>query len=173
MFRRRRSRERREWIGVNQVTPIAVAPNALNQLQLLTASQLEEFAEPRLGLIQGQMFVSPATAPAAATGYGVFMGITKLQGITGSPILPDPENALDYPSWLWWNSCFPQIGGTAAADSNASRWIGYFRFDIHLFARMRVREGELLALMVKNSNNSGASIQYSITLRARLLAGRK
>lgn len=172
-FRRRFSRERREWLGVTAVTPTTVGVGNFSNQNVFTQGQFEEFTEPRLGLIQGSIFVSPATAPAAATGYGVFIGLTKLQGITGATVTPDPETNLDYPSWLYWNCCFPQIGGSAAADSNASRWIGYFRFDVLIRSRLRFREGEQLNIFVKNSASSGAAIQYSFAFRGRVLAGRK
>lgn len=132
---------------------------------------MEEYPGARTGLLRGSIFVSPSSAPAAATGYGVFLGITRLVSAGGNAA-PDPELNLDY-NWLWWECCFPQIGGTAAADSNAARWIGYFRLDVLIRTRLRWHDFDFLALAVKNSNSSGAGIQYSFAMRCQILAGAK
>jgi hypothetical protein len=114
------------------------------------------------------MFFSPATAPAAASGYGIFLGFSLL----GNSEIADPETAADH-RWIHWDSCFPQIGGTAAADSNASRWVGYFRFNFDLRIRRRPNADQALWMMVKNSGASAASIQYSYAFRLLMAAGRK
>lgn len=134
---------------------------------------MEEFPGARVSTVMGQLFISPATAPAAATGYGVFIGLSRVASVGGSGPTPDPETSLDYSGWLYWNSCFPQIGGNAAADSNASRWVGYFRFDIFIRSRIRWHDFDNLNLYVKNSNSSGAAIQFSYTFRFRIAAGVK
>lgn len=169
---RRVSRERREWATAIQVTPATVVPNGLVSVNILSQATMEEFPGARVAFIQGNLFISPASAPAAASGYGVFFGITRIVGIGGSAANPDPEVNGDY-NWVYWNSCFPQIGGTAAADSNASRWIGYFRFDIAMRTRLRWHDFDDLRLQVKNSNSSAQNIQFSYAFRFRILAGSK
>lgn len=172
-FRRRRFlRERREWATAIQVTPVTVAVNTTSYQDILSQATMEEFPGARVSTIQGSFFISPATAPAAASGYGVFMGLFRRILVGGSGATPDPETNGDFP-WVWWNCCFPQIGGTAAADSNASRWIGYFRFDIHMRSRLRWHDFDDLYLAIKNSNSSAASIQYSYAFRFRIAAGAK
>lgn len=174
MFRRR-SRERREWIGTTLVTPRVVAVNALDSVDLLSPATLEEWPGGRLARVIGQMFISPATAPAAASGYGVFVGLVVEGTATfggGSSAAWDPELDQDF-GWIWWQSVFPQIGGTGAADSNASRWIGYFRLDIHERLRKRFAATDKLAIKVKNSNSSAASVQYSYSFRWQIAAGRR
>lgn len=167
---RRRRRERYEWTAQVQVTPVVVAVNTLSNQVLLTAGNLEEWPGGRLARVIGQLFISPATAPAAATGYGVFFGFTWSEvGATGTQTY-DPETELDH-RWIHWDSCFPQIGGTAVADSNASRWVGYFRFNFDIRRAGRYRSDQFLGLEVKNSNFSGASIQFSYALRFLLQAG--
>jgi hypothetical protein len=163
---RRSTRERTEWIGAISVTPTVVAVNTNSTANLLTALALEEWPGGRIERLIGQLFVSPATAPAAATGYGVFLGFDIQDAAY------DPETAGDH-RWIHWDSCFPQIGGNAAADSNASRWVGYFRFNFDLRIRRRYDTDKALALQVKNSASSGASIQYSYAFRILIAAGRK
>lgn len=166
-FRRRRRRPRVEWFGGIQVTPTVVAVNTLTNSQIIGATALEEWPNATLRKLIGTLFISPATAPAAASGYGVFLGIYRRRVVGAAALVADPEVAPEHP-FIWWNCCFPQIGGTAAADSNASRWIGYFRFDIHLSVRLRMIENEELLLAVKNSASSAASIQYSFAFRGQL-----
>jgi hypothetical protein len=174
-FRRRlgtrRRRERFEWTGAISVIPTTVAVNSLSASVLLTVAALEEWPRGSVRRILGQIFVSPATAPAAATGYGVFLGLQWEQSSSGAAF--DPEANLDSNSWFWWNSCYPQIGGNAAADSNASRWVGYFRFDLDVRRAHRYSDFEQLLLMIKNSNSSGASIQFSYAFRILVAAGAK
>lgn len=174
-FRRfsRLSRERTEWVGAISVTPTVVAVGALSQLALIVQGALEEFTQPKLVRVMGSIFVSPSTAPANPSGYGVFLGISRLPNVGAGTIQPDPELNLEWQSWLWWQLCFPQIGGTAVADSNASRWVGYFRFDVNIRSRIRFREDDTLNLFVKNSASSAAGIQYSVAFRFLLAAGRK
>lgn len=168
MFRSRGRRERTEWVGGNQVAPVVVAANNLQGATLLSLATLEEWPGGRIDKCIGSIFFSPATAPAVASGYGIFFGFT----LVGPFEQLDPETNLDH-RWLHWGHCFPQIGGTAAADSNASRWIGYFRFDIHDRWRRRFQDDQQLNLYVKNSVSSAASIQFSYSFRFLIAAGRK
>lgn len=170
--RRRRFSARSEWFGAINVTPASVGVNSTSYNVLLSQAQMEELPGAKLAIIRGSLFVSPATAPAAATGYGVFLGIYRRTSISGTNITPDPEINPEF-GWIWWDLVFPQIGGTAAADSNASRWIGYFRLDIALRTRIRWHEFDDVLLAVKNSASSGAAIQFSYGFRLRVVAGRK
>lgn len=170
-FRRSFRRERREWTGSVSVTPTTVAVNSQALSQILSAATMEEYPGAKVHLIQGSVFFSPATAPAAASGYGIFFGIYRRVTL-GGQATPDPELNLDFP-WVHWGLCFPQIGGTGAADSNASRWIGYFRFDILQRVRLRWHDFDDLFFTVKNSASSAASIQYSYGFRMQVLAGAK
>lgn len=168
----RRSRERTEWIGLISVTPTVVAVNALQNNALLGPSTLEEWPGGRIDRLLGQIFFSPATAPAAASGYGIFFGLTMGEiGASGTTTY-DPETELDH-RWIYWNSCFPQIGGTGASDQNVARWMGYFRFDLDRRIRRRYDTDRQLTLEVKNSNSSAASIQFSYAFRVLIAAGRK
>lgn len=168
---RRGTRERTEWIGASAVGPTSVAINTLSGAVLVPQASLEEFPGGRLDRLIGSMFISPATAPAAATGYGVFIGFSWRQNAIASSTY-DPELEPEH-RWIHWDNVFPQIGGTAAADSNASRWIGYFRLQFDLRIRHRYGEFEDLMMYVKNSNSSGAAIQYSYGFRMLVAAGRK
>lgn len=164
----RRSRERTEWVGAIAVTPTSVAPNTNQAVNLLTVGQLEEWPGGRVSRLLGQMFISPATAPAAASGYGVFVGFSLI-----SPAeVVDPELNLDHP-WIHWDSVYPQIGGNGAADSNSSRWIGYFRIGIDLRMRIRPKADQAFIFFVKNSNSSAAAIQFSFAFRMLIAAGKK
>lgn len=168
----RRTRERTEWVGAITVTPVAITAGTLSVITLLTQGQLEEWPNGRIDRAIGSLFISPATAPAAATGYGVFLGFTMRPAVALAAVPYDPEVNLDH-RWIHWDLCFPQIGGAAAADSNAARWIGYFRFNYDLRIRRRIQEDNELVLMVKNSSFSGASIQISYAFRILVAAGRK
>ena len=121
MFRRTRRRERTEWFGYIVTTPTVVAVNTVDTKTLVTPAISEEWPNGRIDRIIGTLFFSPATAPAAASGYGIFFGFTK--AITGTTI--DPELLPDH-RWSHWGAAFPQIGGNGAADSNASRWVDTF-----------------------------------------------
>lgn len=170
-FRRRLRRgtaERTEWIGNIQVAPNVVAVNTNFAAILLTPAQLEEWPNGRVDRLIGQMFISPATGPAAASGYGVFVGFDFVQAGT----INDPETAPDH-RWIHWDSVYPQIGGTGAADSNAARWVGYFRLQFDLRIRRRIQEDSELRLQVKNSSFSAASVQFSYAFRILIAAGRK
>lgn len=170
-FRRRRIRQRSEWTGVTSVAPTTVPVNTNAASVILGATALEEWPGGSLARIIGHLFLSPATAPAAPTGYGVFFGITwETVGVTNAS--HDPELWLDH-RWKWWNCCFPQIGGTAAADSNASRWVGYFALQMDLRRLGRWDTDRQLYLYVKNSNSSGASVQFSYAFRFLIIAGRR
>lgn len=172
---RRRSRirsERVEWLAANTVVPASVAVNTAATVSLLTTAVLEEFTQPKLILLLGSMFFSPATAPAAATGYGIFMGLYRRTNVGGGFVTPDPEINGEHP-FIYWDCYFPQIGGNGAADSNASRWVGYIPVKLMLRPRIRFRENEELILVVKNSAQSGAAIQFSHAWRFKLAAGRK
>lgn len=166
-----RRRERYEWTSAISVVPTVVAVNTNNVIVLLTSAQLEEWPRGRIARILGQIFVSPATAPAVATGYGVFLGITLAPiDAAAASIAFDPEVDLDH-RWRWWGSCFPQLGGTGAADSNASRWVGYFRFDLDVKRTGRYAADDRLQIALKNSASSGASVQYSFAFRILIAAG--
>lgn len=169
-FLRRRRVEKTEWTGVNQVTPATVGVNTLSTITVLSQNTLEEWPAGTVVRLLGSVFFSPATAPAAATGYGIFMGLYWAQN-HGQGF--DPETNLDF-RWKWWNCIFPQIGGTAAADSNASRWIGYFPLHIDLGRSIRRKIDDFMELSfaIKNSVSSGASIQYSYAFRALIRSGR-
>lgn len=167
---RRRIRARYEWTGNTSVTPTSVAVNTIVGATLLNQATLEEWPKGTLVRLVGNFFVSPATAPAAATGYGVFMGLFWQQQASSPDF--DPEINLDAP-WKWWHCMFPQIGGTAAADSNASRWIGYFPVHLDLKSvRKRFDDFSQLRFVFKNSNSSGAAIQFSFAFRYLIRAGR-
>lgn len=172
-FRRRtRTRERTEWVNAQIITPTIVAVNTLSVSVLLTQAALEEWPGGRIDRLLLSMFISPATAPAAATGYGVFIGLSLVQLSGGTPNTYDPELQPEH-RWLWTAQCFPQIGGTGAADQNAARWAGYFPLYMDRKIRRRPQEDEQLSLFVKNSSASGASIQYSFAARLIVAAGRK
>jgi len=174
-FRRRisvaRKRERYEWVGTTFVTPTVIAANVNGSFHVLTNAVLEEFPRALLVHVVASIFVSPATAPVAATGYGVFLGLTKAQAGAVTSVY-DPETEPDH-RWSWWNACFPQVGGTGVADQNAARWAGYFRFDIDRRMKERFAPDEVLEFQVKNSNSSGASIQTSMSFRFLLATGAK
>lgn len=171
-FRRRFSgaRPRYEWTSAQAVTPTVVTVNTLQTVLLLSAATLEEWPRGSLVRILGSMFISPATAPAAASGYGVFLGLYWVQVSGGSQTL-DPEVSPEF-GWKWWHVLFPQIGGNAAADSNASRWAGYFPIQFDLKHHHRFTDNEGFNLAVKNSNLSAASIQFSFAFRFLIRAGR-
>lgn len=172
-FRRRtRTRERTEWTGLISVVPSVVAVNTLSSAILLAQATMEEWPGARVDRLLLSMFVSPATGPAAASGYGVFIGITVTQIGVGGGLSYDPELMPEH-RWLWWTSLFPQIGGTGAADQNVARWAGYFPIQLDRRIRRRLQEDENLILFVKNSASSAASVQYSITARILLALGRK
>lgn len=168
---RRSSRERTEWIGAIQVTPTSVAVNTNAVTDLVNAAAFEEWPGGRLDRLIGHMFISPATAPAGATGYGVFVGFS-IREVGTAAANYDPELAPDH-RWIHWEAVYPQIGGNAAADSNASRWIGYFRLGFDFRIRRRYGVDRSFSLMVKNSNSSGAAIQYSYAFRMLIAAGAK
>jgi len=131
---------------------------------------MEEWPGGRVDRLIGQMFISPASAPAAASGYGVFVGFTTQPSAAAN--IFDPEANPEH-RWLHWDSVFPQIGGTAAADSNASRWVGYFRMGFDLRIRRRLDDDQMLLMVVKNSSNSAATIQFSYAFRLLIALGRK
>lgn len=151
--------------------PTPVAVNTLALAPLLSPATLEEWPNGRIERVLLTMFVSPSTSPAAATGYGVLIGITS-ESVGVTTVSHDPETMLDH-KWMWWNACFPQIGGTGAANDNSSRWIGYFRFDVDIRPRFRIQPDVNLSLNVKNSVASGAAIQYSFGYRVLIAAGAK
>lgn len=164
----RRTRERTEWVGAIQVGPTVVAANTQSNKILIDPIAMEEWPGGRIDRLIGQMFFSPATGPIAASGYGIFFGFQ----VDGPALFFDPELAPDH-RWIHWDSCYPQIGGTGAADANSARWIGYFRFGFDLRIRRRLDADKQFSLVVKNSNASAASIQYSYAFRILVAAGRK
>lgn len=133
---------------------------------------MEEFPGGRVDRLLFSGFVSPATGPAAATGYVVFLGITVRPIAGGTPTDFDPEVQLEH-RWLWWTSVFIQLGGTGAADQNVARWAGYFPLVMDRRIRRRLQDDEDLCLEVKNSPSSGASIQFAYAARIIIAAGRK
>src|SRR5216683_2283102 len=155
----RRPRERYEWTFAGFGTPRVVAVGANDTPSLLTVAALEEFPRSKLVKIIGSIFVSPATAPAGASGYIVGLGLTKAQVGAASSTYDALAN-LDH-RWTWWQCCFPQIGGSGAADQNAARWAGYFRFDLMYKTAERFADDEQFIISVSNSSASAASIQYS------------
>lgn len=154
------------------MVPTVVAVNTLSVLQLVSQAQLEEWPGGRLERLLLSFFMSPATSPAVASGYGVFVGLTLRQIGNAGVNAYDPETLLEH-RWLWWATMFPQIGGTGVSDQNVARWIGYFPIQLDRRIRRRPQEDEDLALFVKNSNSSAASIQYSAAWRILVAAGRK
>lgn len=169
--RRGRRRERFEWTFGGVETPRSVAINTLDQFNFLTVANMEEFPRALLTRILGTIMISPATAPAAATGYSVAVGLTKIPTGTVAATF-DPELQPDH-RWTWWNICFPQLGGNGAADQNASRWAGYFRFDLDRRTKERFGPDEGFAICVKNSSVSGAAIQWAAFFRFGLAVGAK
>lgn len=169
---RRRRRERYEWTFGGFSTPRVVAVGQLDNFTLVPQAGLEEWARPLWVRTIGSLFVSPSTAPAAASGYGVFVGLAKRSTTPTSTQLWDPRLNPDH-RWQWWNVCFPQIGGTGAADQNAARWAGYFRFDVNMRMRERMADDEEIAVCVSNDGVSAASIQYSCFFRFLLATGAK
>jgi hypothetical protein len=168
-----RRRERYEWLGVGFAAPRVVAVGGQDQFVIISQAILEEF--PRSLWVRSicSIFVSPATAPAAATGYYVGMGLCHAEiGAAGTIGIPDPLAQFDH-RWQWHQVCYPQIGGTGAADQNASRWAGYFRFDIDMRHKERLADNEEIVFPVTNSSGSGASIQWSGTFRLLLGVGAK
>jgi hypothetical protein len=131
---------------------------------MVSPATFEEFPGGRLDKIFLSMFVSPSTGPAVASGYVVYAGLTL------SETAWDPEIQTDF-RFLWHQVVFPQIGGTGAADSNASRWIGYFPLMARLQPRRRIQAEQSLFINVKNSVASAAGIQYSLFVRCLIAAG--
>lgn len=169
---RRRRRERYEWTFGGFGTPRSVAVNTLDAFTLVTAASLEEWPRPLWVRTIATIFVSPATAPAAASGYFVGLGLTWRPTSAGSTINYDPILAPDH-RWQWVQYCYPQIGGTGAADANASRWAGYFRFDINMRNKERLADDVEIIMFVKNDTASAAAIQWSGFYRFLLAAGAK
>jgi len=150
-----------------------IAVGANGRFVIFTQAQLEEFPKSLWVRVLGTIFLSPATAPAAASGYGVGLGITHEEiGAGGLTAPPDPFAQIDH-RWQWWAAAFPQIGGTGAADQNASRWAGYFQFVLDQRLKERLQDNEELVLMVKNDAASAASIQVSYALRFLFAVGAK
>lgn len=167
-LRRRFRRQRVEWTGNTSNTPTVIGASALSTQTLLSQAVLEEWPRGTLVRLIGSLFVSPATAPAAATGYAVYLGLYWQQQTVGTF---DPEVNQDANVWKWWHVIFPQIGGTGASDQNAARWAGYFPFTFDLKMRHKFTDYEQFLLAVKNSAASGASIQFSYAFRYLIKAG--
>jgi hypothetical protein len=170
LTRSSRRRERYEWLGFPSVAPTVVAAGVQTDQVLASLSTLEEFPGGRLERIILDGFFSPATAPVAATGYGIFCALHLPTTQGAFPATYDPESAEQY-NWLWWSAVFPQIGGTAVADSNASRWMGYIPFHVDIRPRRRYGDLGVPVFSVKNSAGSGASIQFSFAVRLLFAAG--
>jgi len=164
-LRRRKRSSRREWLAHAAVNN-SIAAGTLLSIQMAPPSTLDEFQQGTLLRMRGVVVVSPATSPAVATGYAVFMGIAML----GPFEVWDPETNQDF-QWFWHQAIFPQVGGSGAADNNSSRWAGYFHIPIDVVRMAKIQEARGLVLAIKNSALSGAAIQVTDNIRMLVLAG--
>jgi hypothetical protein len=163
----RRIKPRYEWEAA--VIPLTSVPvNSTSTTAIVSQPVMDEIQKPTILRIRGQVTVNPATSPAAATGYEVFMGI-HVRDIQAA-ISWDPELQMEF-GWMWHKVIAPQMGGTGASDSNIMRFAAYFRMEIDVRAKRKVGENYELDFVIKNSNSSGASVQYFASFRILLLAG--
>ena len=162
----RRSRPRYEWlVAASNLT--AVGANTTSVFTIASAAALEEFPRCTILRIRGSLTVNPATSPAAASGYVVWMGIAAL---TSDSAGWDPETNIEFP-WMWHEMIAPQMGGTGVSNDNSSRWAAYFRIAFDVRAKRKTQENTVVQLLVKNSNQSAAAVQFLAVSRCLVLVG--
>jgi len=143
-----------------------VVAGVIQQSPIVGQAVLDETPRCTILRVRGMVTVNPATSPAAATGYEVFMGIY----VSSNSVVWDPETQIELP-WMWHTVIAPQMGGTGVSDSNIMRFAAYFRVEIDVRAKRKTSEDDSLIFSIKNSANSGASVQYFAVTRTLLLTG--